>query len=83
MPVWHGGNMHVLRVRTMGKCLRHRFDSVCSVQVPDAFYLAYLPIMKVAGLERMRSLDPVAYNFSRKTMTWDETFAALRRDASF
>ncbi len=50
-------------------------------QVPDAFYLAYLPIMKVAGLDRMKGLDPVAYNFSRKTTSWEETLSAMLRDA--
>mmetsp|Transcript_66535 Transcript_66535/g.178045 ORF Transcript_66535/g.178045 Transcript_66535/m.178045 type:complete len:231 (+) Transcript_66535:1-693(+) len=51
------------------------------MRVPDAFYRSHLPALQAARAAELSGLDPVVYNYSRPVATWDETEAALRRDA--
>ena len=51
------------------------------MQVPHDFYVARFPMLGAMDLGRMMALDPVQYNYSRTTMSLEEAFQAMERDA--
>eukprot|EP00727_Mastigamoeba_balamuthi_P006342 m51a1_g2328 hypothetical protein (221) ;mRNA; f:513217-513879 len=53
------------------------------IRVATQMVIDHMPALKLVNLQALRTgLEPVKYNFERKTLPWDEVYQQILRDAN-